>query len=698
MRQPPESAVADPAGSRRSGAFLFWLAVGISLIHLYFNLLGTLSDLRTSALHFGLCGLLVALMVPGAVRAQGRGRRAVLALDVMLGVAALGSALYLVAFEDALYERGLEFAGGDWLASMVAIVVALELVRRTTGWVITVLIAVALSYVAWWGVWLDGVFAFPTLSAEQVLFRSYFTEEGMFGTIARVSWSYVFMFILFGAFLVRSGAGAFIIDLARALTGRVVGGPGLVAVFGSGLMGSVSGSAVANTVSTGIITIPLMKRTGFPAKSAAAIEAAASTGGQLMPPVMGAGAFIMSNYTQISYLEIIAAAFLPAVLYFISLAMVVRVEARRAGVVAEDAGEVPKLGPVLRRGWHFLIPLGILVGLLVAGYTPTYAAGIGLLAVIVTSWFTSSPMLPGDVAAALADGARNAAATAVLLVAIGLVVGVVTTTGLGNTFSLMITQWAGGSLLVTVALVALASLVLGMGLPVTASYIVLATLSAPAIYALMAEAGLIEAVASGALPEAARALIAMVAPAAATGGPMPLADAAALVAALPVDLLPVLLDRSVDPARLSAALLSAHMIIFWLSQDSNVTPPVCLTAYAAAGIAGSPPMATGLAAWKIAKGLYVIPLLLAFTPLIGGGPLAQFEIFLFAVPGFYAMTGAFEGYLERPVGPAGRVALAGLAALLFWPGLAVLAKFLALAALAGMVVARPRAAKATPSA
>ncbi len=696
MNQAPESTLADAAGSRRSGDFLFWLAVGISLIHLYFNLLGTISDLRTSALHFGLCGLLVALMVPGAAYAPGRGRRTVLVLDVMLGVAALGSALYLVAFEDALYERGLKFAAGDWLASMVAIAVALELVRRTTGWVITVLIAVALSYVMSWGVLLDGVFAFPTLSAEQVLFRSYFTEEGMFGTIARVSWSYVFMFILFGAFLVRSGAGAFIIDLARALTGRVTGGPGLVAVFGSGLMGSVSGSAVANTVSTGIITIPLMKRTGFPAKTAAAIEAAASTGGQLMPPVMGAGAFIMSSYTQISYLEIIAAAFLPAVLYFISLAMVVRVEARRAGIAAPDSDDVPALGPVLRRGWHFLIPLGVLVGLLVAGYTPTYAAGIGLLAVIVTSWFTSSPMLPGDVAAALADGARNAAATAVLLVAIGLVVNVVTTTGLGNTFSLMVTQWAGGSLFVTVVLVALASLVLGMGLPVTASYIVLATLSAPAIYALIAEAGLIEAVASGTLPEAARGLIAMLAPAAATGGPMPLADAATLVAALPADVLPVLLHQSVDPVRLSAALLSAHMIIFWLSQDSNVTPPVCLTAFAAAGIAGSPPMATGLAAWKIAKGLYVIPLLLAFTPLIGGSPLEQFEVFLFAVPGFYAMTGAFEGYLEHPVGLAGRVALAGLAALLFWPGLAVVAKLLALAALAAMVAAQRRAATSSP--
>ncbi len=247
---------------------------------------------------------------------------------------ALATAVYLILFEQALYERGQNFSAADWLFSILAVVLAIELTRRNTGLTIPIMTVVAITYVAWWGRYADGMFHFPGLTWETVLYRSYYGLDGMFGPIAQISATYVYMFVLFGAFLVRSGAGEFIIDLARVAAGRFVGGPGQVAVLASGLMGSISGSSVANVVTTGVITIPLMKRAGFTPRFAAGVEAAASTGGPLMPPVMGAGAFIMSTYTQISYLEIVAVSFLPAILYFLSVAFWVRIEALRRGVAA----------------------------------------------------------------------------------------------------------------------------------------------------------------------------------------------------------------------------------------------------------------------------------------------------------------------------------------------------------------------------
>jgi len=597
----------------------------------------------------------------------------------------------LLLAEQAFYARGAAFIASDWIFSILCIALAIEFTRRTTGWLIPVLIILSLTYVIWWGRWIGGVFHFPGLFAETVLFRQYFGTDGMFGPIARISSTYVFMFILFGAFLVRSGAGDFIIKLALCAAGRMVGGPGLVAVFGSALMGSISGSAVANTVSTGVITIPLMKRSGFPPKFAAGVEAAASTGGQLMPPVMGAGAFIMSTYTGIPYLDIIAVATLPALLYFISVAIWVRIEAMRYNIRVTTEG-APEFKEVMKEGGHNLIPIVILVILLIYGFTPTYAAGYSILAVIAASWLSPHRMGPWAILEALAMGARNMASVAVLLVAVGIIVNVISTTGVGNTLSLMITEWAGGSLLITLILVALASLVLGMGLPVTAAYIVLATLSAPAIRDLIVQSELISAIAAGNVPEEAMAIFMLVAADQLDiiGQPMPYEQAAALVSLVPPDFLSTVTGQVLNPAILTTALLSAHMIIYWLSQDSNVTPPVCLTAFAAAAIAGTKPMATGVMAWKIAKGLYIVPLLIAFTPFLGGSFMEMFEIFIFAVFGMYALNGAIDGYLEAPVNWLYRLVLLAAAVALFWPN-ETLYHFAGLLVFVGVMVMNLRA-------
>ncbi|MGB0732702.1 MAG: TRAP transporter permease, partial [Pontibacterium sp.] len=602
----------ERASDSATGRFIYWAGVVFALAHIYFNTLGTLPELWVSAIHFGGFALICALMVPMYKGKTQAGVKLSLVLDIALGLSAIVCTLYLIGFEDALYARGVHFVASDWVFSVCAIFITLEMARRTTGWFIPTMIVVALTYVFWWGQLVGGIFNFPGLSLETTLYRSYFSSEGMFGQIARISWTFVFMFILFGAFLVKSGAGDFIIELSRCAAGKMIGGPGFVAVLGSGLMGSVSGSSVANTVSTGVITIPLMRRAGFPPKFAAGVEAAASTGGQLMPPVMGAGAFIMASYTQVPYVDIIAIAALPALMYFLSVGFFVRVQAKKSKVISVD-DETRPIGEVFKEGWHFLLPLVVLVSLLIYGFTPTYAAGFSIISVVVSSWLSKNPMGFRDVLDALAQGSKNMATTAMLLIAVGLVVNVVAMTGIGNTFSLMVTDWAGGSLLITLILVAIASLVLGMGLPVTASYIVLATLSAPALYGLIAEGHLLNLMATGQLPEVAHTIFMLVdaEKAMLLSQPMPMADAQALLAGVPSDFKSQLLEMALDPQLLAMTLVAAHMIIFWLSQDSNVTPPVCLTAFAAAAIAKTPPMSTGFMAWKVAKGLYLVPLLFA---------------------------------------------------------------------------------------
>ena len=520
----------------------------------------------------------------------------------------------------------------------------------------------------------------------------------MFGTIARISSTYVFLFIIFGAFLLKSGAGDFVIALARAVAGRLVGGPGIVAVIASGLTGTISGSAVANTASTGVITIPLMKRAGFKPAFAGGVEAASSTGGQLMPPIMGAGAFVMASFTGISYETIVAVAALPALLYFLSVAFFVRIEAKRL-----DLPPLPSDGETIhsafaKGGASFVIPIAVLIGLLVSGRTPTFAAVSGILAVIASSWLTQNRMGPRNILAALALGTRNMVMTAVLLCAVGLIVNVIATAGVGNTFSLMIAGWAGGNILIAIVLIALASLILGMGLPVTAAYIVLATLSAPALAGMISDRAVIAAMAAGELGPQAQAIMMLASPELVPrlAAPIPFAEAQEIVRGLPLEVAGPLRDMVVPPEAALTALLSAHMIIFWLSQDSNVTPPVALAAFTAAAIAESPAMRTGVASWKLAKGLYIVPILFAYTPLLAGDPGAALMVFGFAVIGIYALAAGLQGCMERPLNPVLRaLALAaGIACLWPWSLPVQIAGVAATAALFALNLRGPRPAAA----
>ncbi|MBE0495351.1 MAG: TRAP transporter fused permease subunit [Campylobacterales bacterium] len=595
--------------------FLLYYGVGISIFHFWINIWGGMSDLWFNAAHFSLLASLGYLTFRASSYSSSK---TVPFYDILLALLTLSVAGYMMGFEESLYAvSNAQMRPSDIIMTGLAMALALEMVRRATGLIIPALMLVCIGYILWFGKHVTGVFAFGGMSVERFFYRMFYTGEGLFGSIATISSTYVFMFILFAAFLLKSGAGDFIVDVSRAFTSRFRGGAGHVAVFSSALMGTISGSAVANTVSTGSITIPMMKKNGFKPIFAAGVETAASTGGQIMPPIMGAGAFIMAQMTNIPFATIVAVSVLPAILYFASIAVYIHIHAKENNLEVEV--DDINIWPVLREGFHFIIPLATLVGLLVYGFTPTYAAGISIIAIIASSYLTKYKRMGiKEVLEALSLGSQNMVITGVLLVSVGIIVGVINISGIGIIFSQLIMEWSGGKLIIAMVLVALASLVLGMGLPVTASYVVLAVLSAPALVGLMLS------------PELA-----------------------------------MLLNAGLEVPEATMYFLSAHLIIFWLSQDSNLTPPVCLAAFAAAGIAGTSPMRTGVESWKLGKGLYIMPLLFAFTPLITGTWAERVEIFAFSFVGLAAFAIAVEGFWDVKTSWFERLMFATIAVLLF---------------------------------
>ncbi len=578
---------------------LYWTGVAMSLFHIWVNTIGIMPEIQRNAVHFGFILFMGYIIYPFNVRTA----KALKWLDLGLAILSIATAAYLVLFEDALHARNEVPILMDLIFAGIAMLLMLEITRRTAGYIIPCIALFFLGYALWFGRYMGGMWNFPGVNLHRMLYRMYFAPDGIFGTIATISSTFVFLFVLFAAFLLKSGAGDFIIRLSIAMMGKMIGGPAKMAVFASGLMGSISGSAVANTVGTGSITIPLMKRVGFSPTFSGAVEAAASTGGQLMPPIMGAGAFIMSQWTQIPYLTIVGVATIPAAMYFLSVAFFVHLRAKKLGLKPMEDADIPKVLDVLKEGWNFFIPIAVLIGLLMSGFTPTYSACAGIGSIVVASWLNRNTRMGfKDILDAFADGARGMVTTGVILLCSGIVIGVVLMVGAGIKFSIMISTIAGGSLLVTIVLIALASLVLGMGLPVTASYIVLAVLAAPSM------------------------------------------------------------------EMLGASLISAHMLIFWYSQDANVTPPVCLAAYSAAGISGSPPLATGFESWKLAKGLYIIPLLFVYTPILFEGSLWQvMETALCGLAGLFCFAVFFEGYHRTHLNWCMRFFYLATAVLFLWP-------------------------------
>ena len=631
------------------------LIAAFAIWHVATNVFLNEPGLWQNAIHFAGFAFLAAI----TTRTVDRGRQSRLSViaNGFFGVAIAASALWIAQAENGIYQRTLaetglpwQFGPLDWLAGFIVIIGVIELTRRLTGWIIPILVISALAYILFLGKLMPGAFRTASLPLDDVLFRSLYNDEGMFGIIATISSSNITLFMIFGAFLVVSGASEFVIEISKVVAGRFRGGAAFVAVISSSLTGTISGSAIANTASTGVITIPLMKSNGFRGQFAAGVEAASSTGGQLMPPIMGAGAFVMASYTGIPYSTIVAVSVVPALLYFLSVAFIVRIEAMKYQIGTEQVTAIDR-GKMLAGLLNFVLPLSLMTFMLVTGKTPSYAAATAIATLIVVSWVTPNKMGPKNIVRALALGVNTSVMTAILLVAVGLINNAVTTSGLANTFALMIAQWSQGSLLIALVLVAIASLVLGMGLPVTAAYIVLSILSAPALAGMLADSVIVEQLVAGITDPGVSAMFMLIdpeLPARVMAG-VSAAEAQELLSTIPFDIAVALRPMLVDPVQMTSYLLTAHLIVFWLSQDSNVTPPVCLAAFTAAGIAGSKPMATGVEAWKIAKGLYIVPLMFAYTPMIGAPLPDLLRIGVFALFGIYAFNVLIQRYAEGPV-------------------------------------------------
>ncbi|MDG1470455.1 MAG: TRAP transporter fused permease subunit [Ascidiaceihabitans sp.] len=701
-----------PHGQFGARQIVLVFALFFGIWHILTNVYLTEPGLWQNAIHFAGFAFLASLTLSPWGKSSGKTWAWV--IDIVYGLLVAGAALWVAWAESGLYERSLavtglgwQFTVLDWAAGLLLIFACIDLSRRVSGWVIPILIILSLSYILFLGIMLPGVFRSASLPLNDVLFRTLYNDEGMFGILGNISVTNITLFMIFGGFLVVSGASNFVIEISKVVAGRIKGGAAFVAVLSSALTGTISGSAIANTASTGVITIPLMKSNGFRPQFAAGVEAAASTGGQLMPPIMGAGAFVMASYTSIPYGTIVAVSVMPALLYFLSVAFIVRIEAVKYDAGADIDLTVDR-AKMISGGLVFVVPLAVMIWLLVTGVTPSYAACWAIVTLIATSWITSliahlrkdgsfKPvnMGPAKIAEAVVSGVRSAIMTAILLTAIGIMNNAIVTSGVGNGFSLMIAQWSQGSLVLAIALIALASLVLGMGLPVTAAYIILAILTAPALAGIMADGLIAQQLMDGISDPSKSALFALVdhplAAQVAIG--MTKAEAWELIRNIPFEIAVTIRPIMVDPTLQTTYLLTAHLIIFWLSQDSNVTPPVCLAAFTAAGIAGSRPMATGFESWKIAKGLYVVPLLFAYTPLISGEVIEILQIGFFALFGIYATNALIQRYAEGPIGPVTLALLVLGAVGAYWP-LALLPNIAGASAVVIAVVlsARKRAA------
>jgi TRAP transporter 4TM/12TM fusion protein len=610
------------------------IAVSLSLYQLYTAGIAALTALIQRSIHLAAILSLTFLLKPPFKGARKDRLSFWVFLDWALVLASISCTLYICYNLTAIFERQGDWLTSDLVVSIIGTILVLEACRRVIGLFMTAIALVGILY-AMYGPYMPELIIHKGYSIERIVTTLWLTTEGIFGLPLGVAATFVFVFVLFGAILESTGGGAFFIDLAYSLTGRFSGGPAKTSVVASGFLGSVSGSAVGNVVATGSFTIPMMKKVGYRPHVAGAIEAAASTGGQLMPPIMGAGAFLMAEFTNTSYLTIIKIALFPAIMYYISVLLFVHYEAKKFGLEGQPKESLPKLLNVMKEGIHFIIPLLILIYVLLANYSPMMAGFVTVITTLITSlaansvrWatghrnftFKNSKNVTKRISVvrlyvnegksilhALEAGAKNAIMVSVACAAAGIIVGMVTLTGMGLKFSSLVIDLSFGIKVFAILLIGAASLVLGMGLPVTASYIVLATLAGPA-----------------------------------------------------------LLDMGVP-------LVIAHMIVFWYSQDANVTPPVSLASFAGAGVAGASPMRTAFTSWKLAKGLYIIPIVMAYRPLLGIGKdytLLSWDVvivFIATTLGLVAFTSAMERYFIRQANWLETTLLWISSAALLWP-------------------------------
>jgi TRAP transporter 4TM/12TM fusion protein len=598
------------------------ICILFSLFQLYTASFGAFPTQIQRAAHLGFALCLAFLLYPSSLK---KPRDSMAVSDVILAVLGSWTCIYVVVNYEAIMFAAGRSTPWDIFHGALIIVLVLEASRRVVGLPISLVAIFFLCY-AKVGDYIPGLLGHKGFPWRRILHHLYLTTEGILGVPIGVSTEFVFLFILFGAFLHKTGLGKFFIDLALALTGSQIGGPAKVAVIASGFFGTISGSSVANTVTTGTFTIPLMKSIGYRPAFAGAVESAASTGGQIMPPIMGAAAFIMSQFIGISYIEIAKAAVLPALLYYLAVGFMVHMEAKRMNLQGIPKEKLPNAKKTLLSGGHLLIPIVVMVYMLTQGYTPSksavYSIGTTLFVAVLRSFFDLYAKISAEgqwqrkvkeffrewvntVLDALESGARSSLSVAVACACTGIVIGIVTLSGVGLKIANAIVALSGGFLFTTLVLTMIASIILGMGLPTTAKYIILATMAAPAI------------------------------------------------------------------ERFGIPMLAAHLFIMYFGIFADLTPPVALVAYAAAGIAKADPNETGFTGLRLALAGFIIPYIFVYSPgllLIDTDWRQLILIVLSALIGICSLGFASVGFWKRKLHIAERLFLFVSAVALIFPG------------------------------
>lgn len=460
-------------------AFATGVSVALVLFSLYTAAFGVLPDVMQRGIHLSLAMILVYVHAASASYENGNRLR----VFVLLGLAILGlsAAGYQVVFYDAVVSRYGAMTDAEIVIATVAVIVLLDATRRTIGWSMVVLALVFLAY-AFWGNLLWGDIAHRGYDLKRVLAQVFLGADGIFGTPLGVSATFVVLIVILGALLEATGASGVLMDIAVAMTGRSRGGPAKAAVVGSSLMGMISGTAVANVLTTGTISIPLMKRSGYKAHVAGAIEAVASTGGQLMPPIMGAAAFLMADIIETPYTDIARAAIIPAALFYLAVFSAVHLEAVKSGLKPMDSSEIPSAKKSLIEGGHVLLAIPAFVSFLMVGYSVMFSSLWAIYVLVALSCLRRSTWLkPRKLLSVCKATGEAVLPVAMATATAGIIIAVVTLTGIGLKFSSLIVTLSGGSLFLALVLTMLSSLILGMGLPTAAAYILVATLAAPAL-------------------------------------------------------------------------------------------------------------------------------------------------------------------------------------------------------------------------
>lgn len=551
------------------------MSVALGLFHMYSASWGTWSSYVLSAVHWGMIGSYIVLRKPSKRNMAGK------LYDMVIVALTVTVCFYQVAMQGRMVKSSGFYTTADIIISVIAVFVILEVGRRVVGSILP-LIGICFLLYCYFGNLVPGMLRTSSFTIKRIAIFIFTSSDGLFGQTLYVSAKYIFLFILFGSILELTGAGAFFVDLAYSAVGKVRGGPAQAAVYSSMLMGTINGSGAANVVTTGTFTIPLMKKIGIKPATAGAVEAVASSGGQIMPPVMGAVAFLMAEMTGINYVDIALAALVPAALYYLTLSASVYFIARRDDIGASNQEDIRNFWVVLKEGWLFAAPLFVLIALIISNMSVQMAAFYSILVTFIVGFVKNRKnMTVRNILAAFENALKSIAPVAAACALAGIIMGAMSLTGFGLKISSLIETLSGGNLLFALVLSMIASILLGMGLPTSAAYMVLAVLVAPALI------------------------------------------------------------------NLGVSRMAAHLFLLYFGALSTITPPVALSAFAAAGISGAKVWETGWEAMKLASTGFIIPFIFAFdnSLLLVGNPITIVIAVITAILGCFVLAMSVSGWM-----------------------------------------------------